>query len=175
MTSRYSHLISADPVVFRANMRNHFQTKFGLDERQAANAEIGAFRHALDEANRAKIVKKWENKNFANLYVERLRSLWTNFGTAPDLLQKYKSGEIGPEALATMTHLEMNPDRWRTYIEKRMKRESQSTEERASTDMFTCKKCRSKKCSYYELQTRSADEPTTIFITCLDCGKNWKQ
>ena len=44
----------------------------------------------------------------------------------------------------------------------------------ASTDMFTCRKCKSKKCSYYELQTRSADEPSTIFVTCLECGKNWK-
>ena len=44
----------------------------------------------------------------------------------------------------------------------------------ASTDMFTCRKCKSKRCTYYELQTRSADEPATIFVTCLDCGKNWK-
>ena len=39
---------------------------------------------------------------------------------------------------------------------------------------FTCSKCKSKKCTYYEMQTRSADEPATIFITCLDCGKNWR-
>jgi hypothetical protein len=25
----------------------------------------------------------------------------------------------------------------------------------------------------YELQTRSSDEPMTIFVTCLDCGKRW--
>jgi len=45
----------------------------------------------------------------------------------------------------------------------------------ASTDMFTCKKCKSKRTTYYEAQIRSADEPATIFITCIDCGKHWKQ
>ena len=49
-----------------------------------------------------------------------------------------------------------------------------NTNTQASTDMFTCRKCKSKRCTYYELQTRSADEPATIFVTCLDCGKNWK-
>lgn len=173
--SKYSQIISKDPFAFRQSMRSHLQNKYVLDEKQAANVEIGAYLYALEESNRAKIVKKWENRSFAQIYIERLRSVWINFGQSPSLLEKYKTGEITPETLSTMTHLEMNPDRWRTYIEKKMKRESQSTEERASTDMFTCKKCKSKKCSYYELQTRSADEPTTIFITCLDCGKNWKQ
>lgn len=28
--------------------------------------------------------------------------------------------------------------------------------------------------SYYEMQTRSSDEPTTIFITCHTCKKKWK-
>ena len=44
----------------------------------------------------------------------------------------------------------------------------------ASTDKFTCRKCHSKKCTYYQLQTRSADEPMTTFVSCLDCGKRWK-
>mmetsp|Transcript_41188 Transcript_41188/g.39694 ORF Transcript_41188/g.39694 Transcript_41188/m.39694 type:complete len:215 (+) Transcript_41188:254-898(+) len=39
---------------------------------------------------------------------------------------------------------------------------------------FTCKKCGSKNTSYYQMQTRGADEPMTNFITCLDCGNNWK-
>jgi DNA-directed RNA polymerase subunit M/transcription elongation factor TFIIS len=75
-----------------------------------------------------------------------------------------------------MTHQELNPEHWKEYIERKIKRDSSkyTTNIEASTDMFTCKKCKSKKCTYYELQTRSADEPTTVFITCLDCGKHWK-
>lgn len=40
---------------------------------------------------------------------------------------------------------------------------------------FTCSKCKSNKTSFYEKQTRSSDEPMTVFITCLNCGKHWKQ
>jgi DNA-directed RNA polymerase subunit M/transcription elongation factor TFIIS len=40
--------------------------------------------------------------------------------------------------------------------------------------LFKCGKCRSMKTSYYQMQTRSADEPMTVFVSCLNCGKNWK-
>lgn len=42
---------------------------------------------------------------------------------------------------------------------------------------FTCrdKTCGSKKCYFYQLQTRSADEPMTCFITCVKCGKRYTQ
>jgi transcription elongation factor S-II len=39
---------------------------------------------------------------------------------------------------------------------------------------FKCHKCRSSKCTFYALQTRSSDEPMTLFVTCLNCGNNWK-
>jgi transcription elongation factor S-II len=44
----------------------------------------------------------------------------------------------------------------------------------ATTDLFTCKKCRSKQCTYYQLQTRSADEPMTTFVTCVNCEARWR-
>lgn len=37
-----------------------------------------------------------------------------------------------------------------------------------------CIACKQKKVVYYEKQTRSADEPMTIFYSCLNCGKNWR-
>ena len=90
-----------------------------------------------------------------------------------DLLRR---GDMEPQQLAFMTHQEYNPERWRKLIETKMKRdESKYTDNiQASTSMYTCKKCKSKRCTYYEMQTRSADEPATIFVTCLDCDKHWR-
>ena len=39
---------------------------------------------------------------------------------------------------------------------------------------FTCSKCKSNKTSHYEKQTRSSDEPMTVFVQCLNCGKRWR-
>jgi transcription elongation factor S-II len=42
------------------------------------------------------------------------------------------------------------------------------------TEMFQCGKCKERNASYYQMQTRSADEPMTTFVTCLKCGNKWK-
>jgi len=39
---------------------------------------------------------------------------------------------------------------------------------------FTCKKCKGTKTSHYAMQTRSADEPMTVFVCCLGCGNRWR-
>ena len=43
------------------------------------------------------------------------------------------------------------------------------------SNTFTCGKCKENKTRYTQVQTRSADEPMTIFITCVNCGNRWKQ
>jgi transcription elongation factor S-II len=145
------------------------------DERTTINLEKGVYNYAIKEASNRKIIKKWENPHFSQIYTDRLRSIYINLKN-PELLKQIKSGEITPQNLAFMTHQEMNPKSWRKLIDEKIKRAANkySNNTQASTDMFTCKKCRGKRCTYYELQTRSADEPATIFVTCLDCGNNWK-
>ena len=39
---------------------------------------------------------------------------------------------------------------------------------------YKCGACRGTNTTHYQLQTRSADEPMTVFITCKDCGKKWR-
>lgn len=39
---------------------------------------------------------------------------------------------------------------------------------------FCCGKCGSWRTDYYQLQTRSADEPMTTFVTCFHCNHRWR-
>jgi DNA-directed RNA polymerase subunit M/transcription elongation factor TFIIS len=41
--------------------------------------------------------------------------------------------------------------------------------------MFKCPKCRTYNTTYYPLQTRSADEPMTNFVTCHNCDHRFKR
>ena len=159
---------------FRSNIRNKLLPILG-NEQMTTNLEKGIFNYSVKEAGIRKIIKKWENPYFTQLYIDRLRSIYLNIKN-PELLEKIKSGELTPQTVAFMTHQELQPDHWKTLIEQKIKRDASkfTTNIQASTDMFTCRKCKSKRCTYYELQTRSADEPATIFITCLDCGKQSK-
>ena len=107
--------------------------------------------------------------------MSKLWSVLSNLKNS-ELIKQIKNNDILPQNVAFMTHQEMNPNHWKDMIERKIRRDESkySTNLEASTDMFTCRKCKSKKCTYYELQTRSADEPSTIFVSCLNCGKNWK-
>ena len=165
-----------EPEQFRTNIRERLSEKIGVKYTKiACNLEKAIFNYAIKEATQKKIIKKWENPYFKQLYVDRLRTIVNNL-KHQEIIQQLQSEELKPQVFAFMTHQEMNPNRWSSLIQQKIKRDASkfNTNIEASTDMFTCKKCKSKKCTYYELQTRSADEPATIFITCLDCGKHWK-
>jgi len=161
-------------VEFRENITNRLNNII-QDDTLCVNIEKGVFNYAIKEASSKKIIKKWENPLFVQIYIDRLRTIYLNLKN-PTLLTQLTNKEILPQQFAYMTHQEMDSSHWKELLEQKMKRDANkfTTNIQASTDMFTCKKCKSKRCTYYELQTRSADEPATIFVTCLDCGKNWK-
>ena len=168
-------LIVHHPEHFREQVRHRILNVSGGTEMSVVvNLEKGIFNYSIQEATKAKVVKKWENPIFVQVYVDRLRTILANLPAMRALLQ---SGEVLPQAVAFMTHQEFRPDRWKELLDQKMKRDASKFRAdviEASTDMYTCKKCKSKRCTYYEMQTRSADEPATVFITCLDCGKRWR-
>ena len=163
-----------NPEIFRTNVKKRLYAII-TREKVASNLEKAIFNYCIKEATNRKIIKKWENPYFVQLYIDRLRSIMYNL-TNPEIQSQLHTGELLPQTFAFMTHQEMKPERWAELIARKTKRDASrfNTNIEASTDMYTCKKCRSKKCTYYEMQTRSADEPATIFVTCLDCGKHWK-
>jgi transcription elongation factor S-II len=139
------------------------------------NLEKGVYNWAIQQAAKQNIVKKWSNPFFVTLYIDRLRSVYINL-KKPSVAEMVGQQTIPAKDFAFMTHQEICPEKWKQLIEDKKVRDKQKYEPNieASTDNFTCNKCKSKKCTYYQLQTRSADEPMTTFVTCLECGKRWK-
>lgn len=159
--------------VFRSSIREKLNTII-QNEKHTTNLEKGIFNYSLKEAEQRKIVKKWDNHSFVQIYLDRLRSIMTNL--KGEILENIKEGSIKPHIIAFMTHQELSPDKWSTLIEAKSKRDKNKFETNiaAATDTFTCRKCKGTKCTYYLQQTRAADEPTTIFVQCLLCNQRWK-
>ena len=105
-----------------------------------------------------------------------MRSIIYNLTKNDILLEQLKSETIKPQDIAFMTHYEMCPEKWKTMLMVKSEKDKGKFETNieASTDTFTCRKCRGNKTTYYQLQIRSADEPATTFINCIDCGNKWK-
>lgn len=96
----------------------------------------------------------------------------------PDLRRKVLLGEVNGERLITMTPEEMASEQRKREVEELKEKAlfecERAAAPKASTDQFRCGRCGQRKCTYYQLQTRSADEPMTTFVTCVNCNNHWK-
>lgn len=164
-----------NPEQFRLNIRQKL-CKFFHEENNAVNLEKGVYNWSIKESINKKVIKKWDNPFFVQIYVDHLRSVYINLQNQ-HLIDMVNNSEIKAHEIAFMTHQEMKPKKWEELIKAKSIRDKNKFEQEleAMTDRFTCRKCFSKKCSYYALQTRSADEPMTLYITCLDCGARMKK
>jgi transcription elongation factor S-II len=163
-----------NPDKFRSNIRDKLNLILE-NEKHCLNLEKGIYNYALKEATNRKVLKKWDNPYFVQIYIDRLRSIYNNLSNK-ELINQIKDGSIKAHTIAFMTHQEMQPDKWKELIAAKTIRDTHKFETNieASTDTFTCRKCKSKKCTYMQIQTRSADEPMTLYVTCIECGNRWK-
>ncbi|XP_068668549.1 transcription elongation factor TFIIS-like [Aristolochia californica] len=110
----------------------------------------------------------------------KYRSIMFNLKDAnnPDLRRRVLLGHIKPERLIEMTPEEMASDQRRRennqIKEKALFDCERGGPPKATTDQFKCGRCGQRKTTYYQLQTRSADEPMTTFVTCVNCNNHWK-
>ncbi|OAY81680.1 Transcription elongation factor TFIIS [Ananas comosus] len=95
-----------------------------------------------------------------------------------DLRRRVLIGQVRPESLADMSPEDMASDA-RKLANNKIKEKALFDCERggppkATTDQFKCGRCGQRKATYYQMQTRSADEPMTTFVTCVNCNNHWK-
>jgi DNA-directed RNA polymerase subunit M/transcription elongation factor TFIIS len=168
----------------RPRIQTVLATRFDglLTDVQRDDLERGIYNAALEEAVRRGVRRHWENPEFAEMYKVIARRVVSNLDPKAyigngRLLQRLREGEFPAHRVAFMTPRELYPENWQELADEQLKRETTMLEgsKDEGSDMFKCRRCGKSRTRYWEMQTRSADEPMTIFIRCLNCGKEWRQ
>lgn len=89
------------------------------------------------------------------------------------LISAIKDSSIDPGKIAFMSPEELDPEKYESIIKKRQLKEYNCTKS-VGTDIFKCSKCGKSNSKIEQKQTRSADEPPTTFVNCLECGNKYK-
>jgi len=136
------------------------------------------------------VFEKFEDKK---AYVDKARSLAFNLKKNRDLCQDVILGSIQAENLVSMSSEELasaetkkaRDEEAKKLIDSKRLDWDQANEDKINemcgikgdllkASLFTCGRCKSVKTTSTQKQTRSADEPMTVFVLCLNCGKRWK-
>jgi DNA-directed RNA polymerase subunit M/transcription elongation factor TFIIS len=155
---------------FREQLRGELRPFVGD---AATNVEISIYNYTVRTCIENAVVRKWTNPEFVRIYKAKLKTVMYNLEHFEPVRERMKTA---PQDAATLTHAEMNPAKWQVHIERKQKRDTFLTSQNlvATTNLFTCFKCKKNECTYYQLQTRSADEPMTTFVTCVLCDSHWR-
>lgn len=122
---------------------------------------------------------------FTQLYIEKSRQIYHNLKKNSyinniqinSLLDKNK---LHLDKICNYSYKNLYPSKWKKFnkdLEILNKDISDFDKDVQATDAFTCNKCKQNICTYSQFQIRSADEPMTLFITCLNpkCGNSWRE
>ncbi len=141
-----------------------------IDPLIADKLETGIFEFSL-----VKIT--FENIPFefvTNIYAEKLNYICANIDVHNDRIKNTTmksnliNGHINPYFVPFMSPEQVHPARWKTLLDKVSIIERENNNIRV-TDIYKCFRCGNRKTKTSQMQTRSADEPMTIFVTCLVC------
>ena len=140
------------------------------------NMEKGIFNSTIELCKKNNFDLKWSDSNFSRLYSKEARRILANISYTPnskDVRKKIIEGEIDSYYVCKLTKEDMNPEFWQAvkdaYVPENIKNPTEKPD-----GMIKCRKCKSMKTDYYQLQTRSADEPMTTYVTCHNCEHRWK-
>lgn len=169
---------------YRDHVLSQIKTLLGtlFTEEEQKQIEQCILTSTLADADTKFVVKHFDNRLFQICYMSSARRLLSNLDSNSyvknkNLISKLKAGDLDISHLASMNIIDYAPTLYAELRERQVLREQQQLEGNKSmaTDMFKCGRCHKRETTFYELQTRSADEPMTKFINCLNCGNHWKQ
>jgi transcription elongation factor S-II len=169
--------------VLKKNVGRGLYAEFQLTDleiqKKAINLERGVFNETLDTAPPDK-TKTWNNL-FKTFYIQKAVTVYVNLNPDSYLknsgyLTRLLDGTYDEFEVVKLEAKDRFPERWGEVMREYSKDVLQQVYkvDTEITGMFKCGKCKTYKTTYYQLQTRSSDEPMTTFVTCVNCNNRWK-
>jgi transcription elongation factor S-II len=151
-------------------------------EKIATDMELHILNFVVQQCKHNGVDVDWANKVFWNAYRDKSISIYENIrpdgyvNNKHNWADKLKTGEVDTKTFVEMPPEEVCPSRWKDALDKMIETEIKLYSKNMDAAIYLyCSRCKKKsKCEYYQLQTRSADEPMTTFVTCLECDREWK-
>ena len=162
---------------FRTKFRaiiNQFSNE--LPDKDLNNIEKGVYNWCIYNADEKCIYKYWDNVVFSNMYLIKSMDVYANLNRKKDIRDKIKSQLIRAYKVPFLKPYELDSDNWKDTLEVYKTIEKNMYEKRKDNvvSIYKCCKCKKNECTFYQLQTRGADEATTTFVECVNCGHKWK-
>lgn len=151
--------------------------KLSITNSIVLNLEKGIFNETIKFCKENKSELKWCNPIFFKKYSQLSRKIIANITYTPnasDVKDKILNNVWKAEDIASMTHQQLHPEFYANMKLKIMEKYINTCSEQEHDGIFKCSKCKTFKTTYTQAQTRSADEPMTTFVTCLNCNHRWK-
>jgi DNA-directed RNA polymerase subunit M/transcription elongation factor TFIIS len=164
-------------------LNEHDQSNSHTEKEKIANdLEKGIYNQSVKFARQKHIDATFINDKFREVYKMYSKRVCVNlhkysYIRNKDLINQIFNNEIIAEKVGEFTPQELYPTQWKSLIEDKNKKDKHMNTMTAAriTEEFRCRKCGHRKCSYNEVQTRSADEAMTLMLKCLNCGNRWNE
>lgn len=145
------------------------------DQKKSKIIEDSIYRYIKNHYNTIYTNFNIDNEDHRHKYIIKSKQMIENIELLKDKIKSDKL-DFDLKDIAIQSYIKIYPFKWKNHIDKKeMNKKKVDTKPQATTDQFKCGKCQKKKCTYYEVQIRGADEPATVFITCIECGNKWRQ
>ena len=144
------------------------------------NIEEGIYEFAVNNAMEKGIPINFNDNYFKRIYVNKVISLYVNCDEDSligniNLKSKILSGGVDPKLLASKYPEDLFPEHWQKFIDRQSANDEffNSQKHGTTTSEYRCGRCKKYECTFFQLQTRSSDEPMTTFVRCINCGNGW--
>lgn len=147
---------------------------------KSTEIERGCFNAVIEACkNDTSIIRNWARPAFRDMYSDRIYTLAISIDSTSSIVKSGFNDVVellkhNPqlETLGRLSVAELLPRAYKAETDAVAIRAMQGVKEKVS-NLFRCPNCKMNECTYRQVQTRSLDEPATIFCTCLKCGQTF--